>query len=193
MNITKNGYTMTELVVTVALIGTLLSFAVPRYASVSEETQGERNIANMQIIRESFFHYFYRMHQKEGRVAHFPPQPVNADTVMDETWSNTPMAPAGISLVCLGWPGTVVWCHAITHLVFAMIRTLGSIEIRPVFALLLSKKIVCVASWGLALRQRRWTSTSSISWRSIVSLQSPITIAFHKISSKISNEKVHFF
>ena len=60
MNITKNGYTMTELVVTVALIGTLLSFAVPRYASVSEETQGERNIANMQIIRESFFHYFYR-------------------------------------------------------------------------------------------------------------------------------------
>jgi len=93
MNITKNGYTMTELVVTVALIGTLLSFAVPRYASVSEETQGERNIANMQIIRESFFHYFYRMHQKEGRVAHFPPQPVNADTVMDETWSNTPMDP----------------------------------------------------------------------------------------------------
>ena len=87
----KNGYTMTELVVTVALIGTLLSFAVPRYTSVAEETQGERNIANMQVIRETFFHYFYRMHQKAGRVAHFPPQPPNEDTLMDETWSNTPM------------------------------------------------------------------------------------------------------
>ena len=102
------------------------------------------------------------------------------------TWSNTPMAPAGISLVCLGWPGTVVWCRAITHLVFVMIRTLGSIKIRPVFALLLSKKIVCVASWGLAMRQRRRTSTYNIPWRSVVSLQPRITISFRKRSSKIS-------
>ena len=54
----KDGFTMTEMVVTVALIGTLLSFAVPRYTSVSEDTQAERNIANMQVIREAFFHYF---------------------------------------------------------------------------------------------------------------------------------------
>ena len=33
---------MTELVVTVALIGTLLSFAVPRYTTVTEEMQAER-------------------------------------------------------------------------------------------------------------------------------------------------------
>ena len=49
---------MTEMVVTVALIGTLLSFAVPRYTSVAEEMQGERNIANMQTIREAFFNTF---------------------------------------------------------------------------------------------------------------------------------------
>ena len=65
MNNSKNGYTMTELIVTVALIGTLLSFAVPRYASVSEETQGERNIANMQIIRESFFIIFIECIKKK--------------------------------------------------------------------------------------------------------------------------------
>ena len=89
----RNGYTMTELVVTVALIGTLLSFAVPRYASISEETQGDRNLANMHVIREAFFGYFFRMHIKDGRIAHFPPQPLNADTLMDETWSNTPIDP----------------------------------------------------------------------------------------------------
>ena len=82
---------MTELVVTVALIGTLLSFAVPRYTSVAEDTQAERNVANMQIIREAFFHYFYRMHQQRGMIAHFPPQPTNETSVMDESWSNTPM------------------------------------------------------------------------------------------------------
>ena len=56
--IKENGFTMTELVVTVALIGTLLSFAVPRYTTVTEEMQAERNIANMQTVREVFFHYF---------------------------------------------------------------------------------------------------------------------------------------
>ena len=58
MKTRRNGYTMTELVVTVALIGTLLSFAVPRYASISEETQGDRNLANMHVIREAFFGYW---------------------------------------------------------------------------------------------------------------------------------------
>ena len=87
----ENGFTMTELVVTVALIGTLLSFAVPRYTTVTEEMQAERNIANMQTIREVFFHYFYRMHQQKGRVSHFPPAPSNQDKTMDDFWSGTPM------------------------------------------------------------------------------------------------------
>ena len=87
----RSGFTMTEMVVTVALIGTLLSFAVPRYTSVAEEMQGERNIANMQTIREAFFQHFYRMHQQKGSVAHFPPQPRNEDSTMDDLWSSQPM------------------------------------------------------------------------------------------------------
>ena len=89
--ITREGFTMTELVVTVALIGTLLSFAVPRYTTVTEEMQAERNIANMQTIREVFFHYFYRMHQQRGRISHFPPAPTNQDKTMDDLWADTPM------------------------------------------------------------------------------------------------------
>jgi len=86
-----SGFTMTEMVVTVAILGTLLSFAVPRYTSVSEDIQGERNIANMQTIREVFFQHFYRMHQQKGRVAHFPPAPSNGNSVMDDAWASTPM------------------------------------------------------------------------------------------------------
>ena len=89
--IKETGFTMTELVVTVALIGTLLSFAVPRYTTVTEEMQAERNIANMQTIREVFFHYFYRMHQQKGRISHFPPAPSNQDKTMDDSWAGTPM------------------------------------------------------------------------------------------------------
>ena len=38
----KNGFTMTEFVVTIAIMGTLLSMAVPKFTNVSEETQAER-------------------------------------------------------------------------------------------------------------------------------------------------------
>ena len=87
----NSGFTMMELVVTIALMGILMSFAVPAYNGVGERMQGERNIANMQTIREQFFHYFYEMHQTRGRVAHFPPAPTNENGVMDEEWSRTPM------------------------------------------------------------------------------------------------------
>ena len=87
----NSGFTMMELVVTIALMGILMSFAVPAYNGVGERMQGERNIANMQTIREQFFHYFYEMHQTRGRVAHFPPAPTNENGVMDEEWARTPM------------------------------------------------------------------------------------------------------
>ena len=85
------GFTMMELVVTLALMGVLISFAIPAYNGVSEEMQGKRNEANMQTIREAFFHYFYRMHQQKGRIAHFPPPPDNEDKVMDDDWASAPM------------------------------------------------------------------------------------------------------
>ena len=78
---------MTEFVVTIAIMGTLLSMAVPKFTNVSEETQAERNLANMHTIREVFFHYFYRSMQRKGYVAHFPPAPTNAGGLMDDEWS----------------------------------------------------------------------------------------------------------
>ena len=87
----RDGFTMMELVVTIALMGILLSFAIPAYNGVSERMQGKRNEANMHTIREAFFHYFYRMHQESGRTAHFPPAPTNQTHVMDDEWASTPM------------------------------------------------------------------------------------------------------
>jgi Tfp pilus assembly protein PilE len=82
---------MMELVVTLAILGILVSVSIPAYNGVAEETQGKRNEANMHTIREAFFHYFYRMHQQSGRSAHFPPPPTNQTHVMDDEWASTPM------------------------------------------------------------------------------------------------------
>ena len=87
----RDGFTLMELVVTVVLLGILVSVSIPAYNGVAEETQGKRNEANMQTIREAFFHYFYRMHQTSGRSAHFPPAPTNETRVMDDEWSRTPL------------------------------------------------------------------------------------------------------
>ncbi|SVE17203.1 uncharacterized protein METZ01_LOCUS470057, partial [marine metagenome] len=87
----KNGFSMMELVVTLAILGILMSASIPAYNGVTERTQGKRNEVNMQTIREVFFHYFYRMHQQSGRTAHFPPAPTNQTHVMDDEWASTPM------------------------------------------------------------------------------------------------------
>ena len=87
----KDGFTLMELVVTVVLLGILVSVSIPAYNGVAEKTQGKRNEANMQTIREVFFHYFYRMHQESGRTAHFPPAPADETRVMDDEWTSTPM------------------------------------------------------------------------------------------------------
>ena len=87
----RDGFTLMELVVTVVLLGILVSVSIPAYNGVAEKTQGKRNEANMQTIREVFFHYFYRMHQTSGRSAHFPPAPTNQTHVMDDEWASTPM------------------------------------------------------------------------------------------------------
>ena len=87
----SKGFTMMELVVTLTIIGVLASIAIPSYNNLSEKTQGARNLANMEIIREQFFQYYYRTHQQRGQKAHFPPSPQNENNLMNEEWASTPM------------------------------------------------------------------------------------------------------
>ena len=54
----RDGYTMIELVMALAIMGTLIGTAMPMYSRLTSQTQADRNRANMNIIRETFFHYF---------------------------------------------------------------------------------------------------------------------------------------
>ena len=53
--LSTNGFTMTELVVTVALMGTLLSLVAPKFTNVSEETQGNGILQICILFARSFF------------------------------------------------------------------------------------------------------------------------------------------
>ena len=60
----NDGFTMMEFVVALAIMGVLMSIAIPSYNNVAEKTQAARNLANMEVIREVFFQYYYRTHQQ---------------------------------------------------------------------------------------------------------------------------------
>ena len=83
----RDGYTMIELVMALAIMGTLIGTAMPMYSRLTSQTQADRNLANMNIIRETFFHYFYRTHMAGN--PHFPSTPDNNDNVMNDEWANT--------------------------------------------------------------------------------------------------------
>ena len=89
--IKNNAFTMMEFVVTVAILGTLLSVALPSYHSTTLMVQEKTSLSKMHTIRETFFQYFYRTHMDGD--PHFPLTPTNTDTLMDESWANTPIDP----------------------------------------------------------------------------------------------------
>ena len=85
----NNGFTLNELVVAISIMGVLASVAVPRLSSVQSQTQKDINIANINVIRETFFHYYYRQHMVGN--PHFPPSPTDSDRLMDDEWTNSPI------------------------------------------------------------------------------------------------------
>ena len=85
----KKGFTLNELVVTVSILGILASTAIPRLSNVQSQTQKDINVTNINVIRETFFHYYYRQHMAGN--PHFPPSPIDEDHLMDEEWANTAM------------------------------------------------------------------------------------------------------
>ena len=52
------GFTMMEFVVTIAIIGTLISVALPSYHSTNLLVREKTSIASMNLIRETFFNTF---------------------------------------------------------------------------------------------------------------------------------------
>ena len=61
------------------------------YHSTTLMVQEKTSLSKMHTIRETFFQYFYRTHMDGD--PHFPLTPTNTDTLMDQSWSNTPIDP----------------------------------------------------------------------------------------------------
>ena len=86
---TTEGFTMMEFVVTLAIMGILMSVAVPSFYNVRIQLQERQGVTNMNIIRETFFHYFYQTHMAGN--PHFPPTPNNEEKLMDSDWASIPI------------------------------------------------------------------------------------------------------
>jgi len=81
----SSGFTLIELVVTIALVGILVGSVIPTFFSTVNQTQLSVNVSNMVIIKQSFMQYYYDNHM--GGNPHFPQLP--QDSLMDNTYRQT--------------------------------------------------------------------------------------------------------
>ena len=84
----SNGFTLIELVVTIALVGILLGTAIPTFHRVVAETQFQVNISNMEIIKDTFLQYYYDNHMSGD--PHFPQVP--SDSLLNATYRQTTLS-----------------------------------------------------------------------------------------------------
>jgi prepilin-type N-terminal cleavage/methylation domain-containing protein len=75
MRNSNDGFTLAELVVSISLVGILMSFAIPSYQSNVLATQRQSNMTNMQIVVTTFMMYWQEGHMIGN--PNFPPQPEN--------------------------------------------------------------------------------------------------------------------
>ena len=75
MRNSNDGFTLAELVVSISLVGVLMSFAIPSYQSNVLATQRQSNITNMEIVRQTFMMYWQEGHMIGN--PNFPPQQEN--------------------------------------------------------------------------------------------------------------------
>ena len=81
----SSGFTLIELVVTIALVGILVGSVIPTFFSTVNQTQSSVNVSNMVIIKQSFMQYYYDNHMSGN--PHFPQLP--QDSLMDNTYRQT--------------------------------------------------------------------------------------------------------
>ena len=81
----SSGFTLIELVVTIALVGILVGSVIPTFFSTVNQTQSSVNVSNMVIIKQSFMQYYYDNHMSGN--PHFPQLP--QDSLMNSTYRET--------------------------------------------------------------------------------------------------------
>ena len=76
------GFTLAELVITIVLVGILVGTMIPTFNSLTNRTQRQVNLSNMETIKNTFMQYYYENHMTGN--PHFPPEPENG--MMDSTY-----------------------------------------------------------------------------------------------------------
>ena len=69
------GFTLAELVVSISLVGILMSFAIPAYHSSVTGTQRQTNLTNMHTVKDTFLMFWQEGHMTGN--PQLPPQPEN--------------------------------------------------------------------------------------------------------------------
>ncbi len=80
----KDGFTFAEMIVTVAILGTIISIAVPKFTELIFESKIRKSETTIINIQQAYFTHYYNS-SFLGK-AEFPPSP--QDSLMTIEWSN---------------------------------------------------------------------------------------------------------
>ena len=83
----KDGFTFAEMIVTVAILGTIISIGVPKFTEMIFESKIRKSETTIINIQQAYFTHYYNT-TFIGR-AEFPPSP--QDSLMTIEWSNLPL------------------------------------------------------------------------------------------------------
>ena len=93
----KDGFTFAEMIVTVAILGTIISIGVPKFTELIFESKIRKSETTIINIQQAFFTHYYNT-TFIGR-AEFPPSP--QDSLMTIEWSILPLLFNGRSVANL--------------------------------------------------------------------------------------------
>ena len=79
------GFTLVELIVTITLVGILVGSMIPTFNSLTNRTQRQVNLSNMETIKNTFMQYYYDNHMTGN--PHFPPVP--SDSLLNDSYRQT--------------------------------------------------------------------------------------------------------
>lgn len=83
----SGGFTFAEMIVTVAILGTIASIAVPKFTELTFESKIRKSETTIINIQQAFFNHYYN--STFAGIAEFPPSPV--DSLMTLEWSLLPI------------------------------------------------------------------------------------------------------
>ena len=87
VNNDSSGFTFAEMIVTVAILGTIAAIAVPKFTELTFQSKIRKSETTILNIQQAFFNHYYN--SLFSGIAEFPPDPI--DSLMTLEWSLLPL------------------------------------------------------------------------------------------------------